>query len=91
MEKENSIGLRIIAAITVIIRMVKNMDMGNTIGHKQINIKEIGIKIKWMDKECIDGMMENNIVENGWMVKCMEKENWYIQMAKVMRVCSKRD
>jgi len=46
MEKENSIGLRIIAAITVIIRMVKNMDMGNTIGHKQINIKEIGIKIK---------------------------------------------
>ena len=43
-------------------------------------IKVNGKKAKRMVKEYIDGKMENNMMENGKMIWCMDKVLFYGQM-----------
>jgi hypothetical protein len=45
--------------------MVKNMERVNIYGQMEIFMMENGVKIKWMVKELIHGLMDVPIMENG--------------------------
>lgn len=64
----------------VIIKMEKNMDKVYLNMKMDLNIKEILVKVNMMVLENIHGLMVEFMVENGKIIKWMEKENIDILM-----------
>lgn len=61
------------ANIKEIIDLVRNMDKENILGQMAVIIRVLGIVIRFQVPGNIYGWMEEHILVNGWITRCMER------------------